>query len=73
MSDENFSVTKENIISDDTIIIDEISMFSLKLLEQIHNVMKSVRKKQLSISCSANNFIRRLLPIASCAKLKVLK
>lgn len=45
MSDENFSVTKENIISDDTIIIDEISMFSLKLLEQIHYVMKSVRKK----------------------------
>lgn len=44
MSDENFSVTKENIISDDTIIIDEISMLSLKLLEQIHYVMKSVRK-----------------------------
>lgn len=44
MSDENFSDTKENIISVDTIIIDEISMLSLKLLEQIHYVMKSVRK-----------------------------
>lgn len=44
MSDENYSVTNENIISVDTIIIDEISMLSLKLLEQIHYVMKSVRK-----------------------------
>lgn len=49
MSDENSSDTKENIISVDTIIIDEISMLSLKLLEQIHYVMKSVRKKQLFI------------------------
>lgn len=73
MSDENFSVTKENIISDDTIIIDEISMFSLKLLEQIHYVMKSVRKKTVIHFVQCKNFIRRLLPIASCAKLKVLK
>lgn len=42
---ENFSDTKENIISVNTIIIDEISMWSFKLLEQIHYVMKSVRKK----------------------------
>lgn len=49
MSYENFSDTKENIISVNTIIIDEISMWSFKLLEQIHYVMKSVRKKQLSI------------------------
>lgn len=49
MSYENFSDTKENIISVNTIIIDEISMWSFKLLEQIHYAMKSVRKKQLSI------------------------
>lgn len=44
MSDENFSDTKENIFSVDTIIIDEISMLSLKLLEQIHYVMNQCEK-----------------------------
>lgn len=38
------SQTQKNIFSVDTIIIDEISMLSLKLLDQIHYVMKSVRK-----------------------------
>jgi ATP-dependent DNA helicase PIF1 len=44
MSDENYADTKENILAVNTIIIDEISMLSVKMFEQIQYILKSVRQ-----------------------------
>lgn len=70
MSDENFSDTKGNIISVDTIIIDGFHVeFKVAGTNSLCNEISA--KKQLSIWWSATHFIRGLLPIATCAKLKV--
>lgn len=73
MSDENFSVTKKNhyFCWNNYHRWDFHVEFKVAGTNSLCNEISA--KKQLSIWCSANNFIRGLLPIASCAKVKVLK
>jgi ATP-dependent exoDNAse (exonuclease V) alpha subunit len=42
-TDERFSTAKSNILSVDTLIIDEISMISAKVLNQVQVLCKGIR------------------------------
>lgn len=44
--DERFQTARTNILSVDTLIIDEVSMISFKVLQQVQYLCKNVQKSK---------------------------